>query len=830
MQGVVKGVFLVKKVELLDIEFNKGIFEGVIRRDIKGLDKNPFSLIMYNTTLKIKKTYLVESIHSEGTNLCFRIDLNKINFQELTSNEKGRINCYIKSHKNKLYRLTVDVKHLKSKIRYFFHPKILDGDKVILPQVKKNLLSLKYDTFSSVIKDQKQDKKIIENLKVDVAGRTISFKVLNYMGMDPDIKMVFIERQSKIEWSEEVAYENFQRNGYIQLDLTNFIQQYSQNSRWDAYIEFNLFGETQRSRVGTYHKEITPKHSRYFDSYLTEGVNVVTPYLTDYNGLSFVIGNSDSLKSEKLNVKVRVVKFNMKKNMISGKVNVNLNNLTSASLKGLILKYRSKVETLQYHFPVTEDKESESRRIVHFDIDLSKLALENYYWDFYLELEFEGEQYLIRLRNPSIPVKSRINQHLPNQAFHYQNGYWVYPYITAVNTIALIYKEKSEHETLAFRFKEKFSLIIYFMLKWYFDHKKIWLVFEKFSDSAQDNAFYFFKYCYDHHKDQPVYFIIKRGSPDYKSVEPMKDRVLHYMSFKYMLYLFGAKLLISSESKAHAYDIRAQKGLLKKAIEHKKQVFLQHGVLGLKKVDQIYKKTSRNAVNLFVVSSEHEEEIVRNKFGYNTNEIIITGLSRWDVLEDKSQGRSAILLMPTWRSWMDDLPEDKFIQTDYYQQYVSLLNSEYLFVLLEQYNIELKFFIHPKFKAYINQFNTRNQRIKILQYGEVKVNNLLMDSSMLITDYSSVSWDMYYQHKPVVFYQFDLGAYMKYQGSYIDMETDLFGDRVYTVSDLISIIKKYADNGFKEDKKYSIMRNKYLKYTDHQNSSRIYNEIVRKFK
>jgi CDP-glycerol glycerophosphotransferase (TagB/SpsB family) len=823
-------VFLVNEIELLEVEFKKGVLEGVLRRDFKVLNKESFSLIFYNTSLKIKKNYVVKNICLEGENLRFRLDLTKVDFRELASNEKGRINLYIKSKKNKLYKLIVDQKHLKSKIKYSFSPNQLEEGKVIIPEVKKNHFSLKYDNYTNIIMAQKEDKKNIDNLKIDVLKKTISFKVLNCMGMDPDIKLVLIERQSRIEWSKELSYEKFRKNGYIQLDLTNFIQQYTQNSRWDAYIDYKLLGESRRSRLGTYHKEIMPKYKRYFNPYSTEGVTVVNPYLTDYNGLSLVIGNPNAVKSEKLNVKVKVVKFKMRQNMISGKVQVNLNNLSSTSIKSLILKYRSNIETIQYEFPIKETKQDESRRVIQFNIDVSKLLLENYYWDFYLELEIEGEQYLVRLRNPSIPVRLRVNQHLINQAFHYQNGFWVYPYITAVNTIALIYKEKVEHENLLYRFKERVALIFYLIFKLYFDHKNVWLVFEKFSESAQDNAFYFFKYCYDHHKDQKVYFIINKGSSDYKNVEPMKDRVLHYMSFKYMIYLFGARLLISSESKAHAYDIRAQKGLLKKAIEHKKQVFLQHGVLGLKKVDHIYKKTSRNAVDLFVVSSEHEEEIVRSKFGYNNNEIIITGLSRWDVLTDKSQGKSSILLMPTWRSWMDDLPEEKFIQTDYYQQYVALLNSENLFVLLEKYNIELDFFIHPKFKAYINHFNTNNNRIKILQYGDAKVNQLLMESRMLITDYSSVSWDMYYQHKPIVFYQFDLESYMKYQGSYIDMEKELFGDRVYKVDALIDLIEYYAKNNFLEKKEYAALRKEYLKYTDRNNSRRIYKEIVRRLK
>lgn len=124
-------------------------------------------------------------------------------------------------------------------------------------------------------------------------------------------------------------------------------------------------------------------------------------------------------------------------------------------------------------------------------------------------------------------------------------------------------------------------------------------------------------------------------------------------------------------------------------MERKRQVFLQHGVIGLKRVDQIFKKTSKNAVDLFVVSSDHEKEIIEKNFGYKDEEIIVTGLSRWDVLIDKSAGQSTILLMPTWRVWMDDLPEEKFMQSEYYVQYATLLTSPVLEKTLDQYNISL---------------------------------------------------------------------------------------------------------------------------------------------
>lgn len=64
---------------------------------------------------------------------------------------------------------------------------------------------------------------------------------------------------------------------------------------------------------------------------------------------------------------------------------------------------------------------------------------------------------------------------------------------------------------------------------------------------------------------------------------------------------------------------------------------------------------------LFVVSSGYEQKIIHDYFGYDNEEIIITGLARWDVLEDKSDpAHKEIQLMPTWRSWLEDISEEQF--------------------------------------------------------------------------------------------------------------------------------------------------------------------------
>jgi CDP-glycerol glycerophosphotransferase (TagB/SpsB family) len=681
---------------------------------------------------------------------------------------------------------------------------------------------------------KKDNKTIINNPTFNSEDTTISFTIQDQEIGITDTKISLIERSSRIEWVEEikVSRDIHTDNYFIEFNLNKFISTYyNQNSNWDLYLVFyDHLGMLKKSRLVISRKVPISKGKRYLASASTEGVHLVSPYITELNELSLIITEPAILADEKLNTNLTIVKFKMSNNIITGKALLQVYDAQTFFVKSLILRYRSKTDPIKYTFPLIEEKKTDKACTLTFSIDISQLKLQNYYWDFYLEVEINDVKHIIRMKNPTFKVRRHVNKKSIKQSYTYQNNFYVQPYITAANTIALLCKKKEVYETFSYYFKENLAYFLYILFKWYFDRKNIWLAFEKFSETAQDNAFYFFQYCYKNKKQKNFFYIIKKDSPDYSNVKQMEDKVLHYMSFKYMVYLFAAKLLISSESKGHVYDIRIQKGLLKKALNHKAQVFLQHGVIGLKRVDQIFRKGIRNSIGLFVVSSEMEKKIIKNNFGYKDNEIIVTGLSRWDVLTDQSKNKASILLMPTWRSWMDDLPEDKFVQTEYYQHYVSLLNSHDIDNLLKEYNIQLNFYIHPKFKAYIDKFSSNNERIRIYQYGEEKVNQLLMRSSMLITDYSSVSWDMFYQKKPIVFYQFDLDDYIRYQGSYIDMETELFGDQAKTVDSLIDLIKKYTDNNFIENPKYAFLRKTYLTYTDQQNSSRIYQEIMNNYR
>ena len=184
--------------------------------------------------------------------------------------------------------------------------------------------------------------------------------------------------------------------------------------------------------------------------------------------------------------------------------------------------------------------------------------------------------------------------------------------------------------------------------------------------------------------------------------------------------------------------------------------------------------------------------------------------------------------MPTWRSWLEEKSAEEFKASDYYKNYMKLLQSQKLARILKENDVKLIFYIHPKFKDYLSEFNVSGDNIELIPFGTEPLNEIMKKCSMLITDYSSVCWDVCYLDKPVLFYQFDYDMYMQAHGSYLDMEHELFGERYTEYEKLIDGIEEYIHNGFKEKEEYTKLKDYYFEYRDNDNSKRTYEYIISK--
>jgi CDP-glycerol glycerophosphotransferase (TagB/SpsB family) len=229
----------------------------------------------------------------------------------------------------------------------------------------------------------------------------------------------------------------------------------------------------------------------------------------------------------------------------------------------------------------------------------------------------------------------------------------------------------------------------------------------------------------------------------------------------------------------------------------------------------------------FLTTSKAEQDIVVREFGYSEETAPILGFSRWDALVDKSNADNrTILVMPTWRQWLEEIDDEIFVASEYFQAYSDLLSDERLEALLERNNATIKFFIHPKLSQHLKNFNIVSDRVQLIDMGSTPLNELIMECSMLITDYSSVAWDVLYMRKPVLYFQFDQSRYLDEVGSYIDFNTELPGPVCLDKQSLLEAMDARMAGGYTLTEDETAIRRRWFDFEDTNNRARTYSRIV----
>lgn len=353
--------------------------------------------------------------------------------------------------------------------------------------------------------------------------------------------------------------------------------------------------------------------------------------------------------------------------------------------------------------------------------------------------------------------------------------------------------------------------------------KELWLICEQ-ENTARDNGYIFFKYMCEKHPEIDSYYVINSKSNDYKKVAQL-GKIVNWASFKHYFYYMSATKNISSHKEGNPNHLLFT--LLHLYINlYNNRVFLQHGVL-YQNHAMFHKKNTKFV--LFITGAKPEYDFVNNEYGYS-NEVKYTGLARFDNLHNIKKDNEIIILMPTWRRWLDN--RDIFSESEYFKRMNSLINNIELEKVLEKENKYLYFYPHFSAQKYIDLYEIRNNRIKVLTAKNTDIQDLLKSGSLMITDYSSVFTDFSYMHKPVIYYQYDEEEFhLKHfqsgeSKSYFDFSRDGFGDVVDNEEMVINKIKYYIENNFAIEKKYVDRINNFFILHDNKNCERIYQEIL----
>lgn len=361
-------------------------------------------------------------------------------------------------------------------------------------------------------------------------------------------------------------------------------------------------------------------------------------------------------------------------------------------------------------------------------------------------------------------------------------------------------------------------------------NKELWLICEA-KKEACDNGYHLFKYIRTHHPEDNVYYAIDKKGNDYKKIESFGN-IIQFDSFKHWIYYLSATKNISTHKSGNPnpplfYFLHIYMGLFNN------RVFLQHGITQNDSPWIYYKNTK---FKLFVCGAKREYEYIKEKFGYPEENVQYLGFTRFDNLVDTKKESKQIVIMPTWRNWLGRetnklVKSEDFINTDYYKRYNSLLNNKEFCKYIEKNNIIVYFYPHRNMKKYADSFNIQSPNIKVVTQENKDIQDLIKESRLMITDYSSVSMDFAYMKKPVIYYQFDKEEYRDKQLNigYFKYEEDGFGPVLEDESILVDYIIKTINENYKIEEKYMKNIENFFEINDKNNCKRNY-ECIKSMK
>lgn len=336
------------------------------------------------------------------------------------------------------------------------------------------------------------------------------------------------------------------------------------------------------------------------------------------------------------------------------------------------------------------------------------------------------------------------------------------------------------------------------------------LLYEKFANKFEESASILFERIY-HYPN--VYYVLDRFSPQYPEIKAKyQDKIVSPDEDKFLELLFTASHYIGTELPIHMVSLRTPYQRLRTEIlktDQHKFIFLQHGVmyaLSLKPlVRKTFKKFGIHAPYKVIISSELEAEHLIALGGYKREDLWKTGLATFDG-KRINKDADKISVMLTWRPW--DEQKNNFEETTYYQAVKSIVDS------IDDKS-KLQLLLHPKV---LETIAPNNQLLKYKYDG--LIDDALNQTKVLISDYSSVTFDGFYRGINVVFWWVEKDECLRrYNNDLLLTEENIFGDIAYNNSDLNQLVIKNSSEV--QNQKYIERYRKIVEFNDDQNTERI---------
>lgn len=356
-----------------------------------------------------------------------------------------------------------------------------------------------------------------------------------------------------------------------------------------------------------------------------------------------------------------------------------------------------------------------------------------------------------------------------------------------------------------------------------------WIFIDR-DTQADDNAEHLYNYIKNKYPNENIYFVLRKNSHDWARLKKEGFKLLKFGSLTHEKALKECSHIISSHADEYIHDYFKDGSL-----DTKKYIFLQHGVT----IDDISSWINNKHINMIITVNKMEYNAIASdfsNFSYSNKEVVLTGFPRHDKLFDfkKTNLKKTICIMPTWRRYIvgdvirgnERARNPSFLETEYAKTWQSLLCNKKLEELHYNFGYSIIFFPHANIQLYCDDFFIPNY-ITLLKHTNGSIQELFQESSLMITDYSSVGFEMAFLKKPIIYYQFDEKTFfLSHWGhGYFDFRKNGFGPVVSTEEDLIKSLEHIIAQNFKADEIYLKRMTNAFEYNDNNSCERVYRAI-----
>lgn len=466
----------------------------------------------------------------------------------------------------------------------------------------------------------------------------------------------------------------------------------------------------------------------------------------------------------------------------------------------------------------------------HFKIPLESLLSEDTQINNMLNimLNVNGLELDYRLGKKFRSIGANIRHYYAPYKSRYLKDFAIHVRRTDRGNFSIVKRPKEEVERgLRFKIMESrgISWLLYHLGKWWGKHgRNVNLFYEKFSEKAEEGAFDLFLMARDSQSSRN-YYIIDEHSEDYQRIRGEKNVVRKY-SLKYYWLLYRVNYYISTEAPAHLNLLRSNNKYFRKSTCEHPFIFLQHGVTYLKcqGPTSTFVAGKEGEPQYIIVGSEKEKDAVCDMLKLPEERIWNTGLpifSKIDYKHINQDSEDKAVIMLTWKTYEEHLQD--FEQSEYYKNVIRI------YQMLSRYLEPSKIIIvpHPKVVDLLARTDMKDSVWK------KPISEVLGVTKLLVTDYSSVCYNVFYQGGGVVFYQPDLELYEMESGRLIPSDDEYIGARVFDPEALEEVLQNIIQDGriildkartSEHEARYQSIN----EFSDGENLARIYRKLVKK--